>query len=323
MTYNGAKWLPDCLASLRAQSLGRLEILVVDNASSDGTVALLRGEMEQDRRVVLIEATENLGFAKAHNRNILAARGDFVCLLNQDIALHERFFEEAVKPFAVDPRIAAVQGRLRRLRDDGRRLNVLDTTGLVMHRDRRAVSRAQGEEDGFRHAVAGPVWGADGPAPVYRRSALFSARVPASSGGWEVLDEDFFMYKEDVDLAWRLRNLGWTAWYQPSALAWHARGAGGTGAKGLVGIARAGRAIPRAVKKISWRNQRLMQVKNESADGLLRDMPWLYRREVLALGFMLLTEPQRLQAVLQLIRLLPGAMRKRRYIRREGRRLAR
>lgn len=316
VTFNGTRWLPGCLASLRAQTLPPVEILVFDNDSSDGSIELLRTEAKRNNRLNVLESRENLGFARAHNRNIFAARGEFVCLVNQDMELHGRFLEEVAKPFGADDRIAAVQGRLRRLASDGTRLSVLDSTGLVMHRDRRAVSRGQGEQDGPRHEIPGPVWGADGPAPVYRRVALMDARVPASRGGWEVLDEDFFMYKEDVDLAWRLRNLGWTAWYEPAALAWHTRGAGGTAAKSFVGVARAGRSIPREVKVLSWRNQRLMQLKNESASRFLRDLPWIVRREVLAFGFMLLTDWRRLAAVLQLIRLVPRALHKRPYARR-------
>ncbi|HUE88294.1 MAG TPA: glycosyltransferase family 2 protein [Vicinamibacterales bacterium] len=314
VTYNGLKWLPGCLRTLRAQTLQPLEVLVIDNASTDGTVGWLRAEAERDRRLVLSESSENLGFAKAHNRSIFRARGDFVCLLNQDIELDERFLEEATKPFALHGRIAAVQGRLRRLTPDGTRSSVLDSTGLVMYRDRRVVSRGQGEEDGPAHGAPGSVWGADGPAPVYRRAALLDARLPASTGSWEILDEDFFMYKEDVDLAWRLRLLKWEAWYTPSALAWHARGAGGTRASNIVGVIRAGRAIPRQVKILSWRNQRLMQVKNEELWGYVRDLPWIVLRELTSLGYMLVADPLRLISLPKFFRAAPHAFSKRRYL---------
>lgn len=313
-TFNGLKWLRGCFASLATQTLPPIEIFVVDNASTDGTVEWLRAQAERDDRVRLYESPENLGFAKAHNRNIFQAQGEFVCLLNQDVELDEHFLEKAIKPFDLDARIAATQGRLRRLSPDGRRSSVLDSTGLVMRRDRRVVSRSQGEHDGPRYAAPGPVWGADGPAPLYRRSALLDARLPASTGGWEVLDEDFFMYKEDVDLAWRLRRLGWTSWYAPAALAWHARGAGGSRAITLFDEYRAGRAIPRWVKNLSWRNHRLMQIKNEALAEYVRRLPWIARREVLSFGFMLVADPLRLMSVPALFTALPFTVRKRRYL---------
>jgi GT2 family glycosyltransferase/glycosyltransferase involved in cell wall biosynthesis len=314
VTWQGLRWLPGCLDSLAGQRLAEFELLVLDNASTDGSRAWLEDRARDDGRIRLSVADRNLGFAAGHNRNIARARGEHVLLLNQDVELDPGFLLAAVSALRRDPRIGSVQGRLRRLGGPGLRLDVLDTTGLLMGRDRRAVSRAQGEPDGPAHARAGPVWGVDGPAPVYRRAALEDARVPRRDGTWEVLDEDFFLYKEDVDLAWRLRLLGWRAWYEPSALAWHARGTGGTGATSLLGIARTNQAIPRSVKAISWRNQRLMQVKNETPAGYLRDLPWIATREVLSLAFILLLDPRRFAVVPDLLRALPGAARKRRYL---------
>jgi GT2 family glycosyltransferase len=310
VTFNGLKWLPGCFSSLGAQTLPPDEILVFDNASSDGTVEWLRAEAVLDSRVVVEESTTNLGFAMGHNRNIFRAQGGFICLLNQDVELDEQFLEMAMRPFS-DARIASVQGRLRRLGPDGTRLSVLDSTGLLMSRDRRVVARGAGEEDGPRHLVPGPVWGADGPAPVYRRSALLDGRLPAARGGWEVLDEDFFMYKEDVDLAWRLRSAGWRAWYEPRALAWHARGAGGLPPHSMIVMIRSHRTIPRWVKRISWRNHRLMQLKNETATGYLHDLPWILKRELLSIAVIVVADPRRLGAVLDFLRLAPRVRRKR------------
>ncbi len=314
VTFNGIRWLPGLLATLSRQTLDDYEVLIVDNASGDGTVDSLRKAAATDPRIRLDESEENLGFARAHNRNIFRARGEFVCLLNQDLELDEGFLREAVDAFAHDPAIAAVQPRLRWLSPDAVRTSILDSTGLEMHRDRRVLSRSQGEMEGPRHLRSGLVWGADGPAPVYRRSALLAARLPRRAGGWEVLDEDFFMYKEDVDLAWRLNRLGWKAWYEPAALAWHARGAQGPRAMTILEIIRAGRRIPRWILIISWRNHRLMQVKNESVAALLRNLPWLMRRELLSLGFMLFVDPPRLRAIPMLLGALPSAVRKRRYL---------
>ncbi len=124
----------------------------------------------------------------------------------------------------------------------------------------------------------------------------------------------FFMFKEDVDLAWRLRLLGWTAWYQPAALGWHARGTGTTGATSLLDIARSNRHISYQAKALSWRNQRLMQIKNEEPCSYLRDLPWIARRETLSLAFILLFDPLRLRAVVALLREAPTALRKRRAL---------
>ena len=153
-----------------------------------------------------------------------------------------------------------------------------------MGRDRRAVSRGQGLPDGPGHQHAEAIWGVDGPVPAYRLSALREAALARPDGSLEVLDEDFFLYKEDVDLAWRLRLLGWAAWYEPAALGWHGRGSGGTGATTMLDIARTNRGVSSRVRRLSWRNQRLMQIKNEEPRDYLRDLPWIWRREVLSLA---------------------------------------
>jgi hypothetical protein len=193
-------------------------------------------------------------------------------------------------------------------------LSVIDTTGLEMHRDRRVVSRDQGRDRAEVGRAPGPVWGADGPVPVYRRAALLEARLPSRGGGSEVLDHDFFAYKEDVDLAWRLRRLGWEAWYEPRALAWHARGdspsLGGSPRAVLSARAR----VPEQVRLLSWRNQRLMQLKNDPLVDALRDLPWIMRREVLSLGLLAVSDPRRLRVVLDLARKAPWALRKRRAL---------
>ena len=324
VTYEGAVWLPGCLAALEAQSFTDLEVRVIDNASRDASLAILEAwAAERALRVSVVASPENLGYAAAHHRNIEAARGTYVLLLNQDVELDSGFVAAAVAALDDRPRVGAIQGRLRQLDGPDVRLATLDTTGLQMGRDRRAVSRAQGRSDGREHQQAGPVWGADGPAPMYRMAALQEARLPRRGGGWEVLDEDFFLYKEDVDLAWRLQLLGWSSWYAPKALAWHARGTGGTGATSMLDIARTNRTIRREAKSLSWRNQRLMQIKNEELASYLRDLPWIMRRELLSLAFISLFDPRRLVAIRDLWRGAPSAMRKRRYLRRRVANVAR
>ena len=311
VAYNGMRWLPGCLSSLERQTLRDFELLVLDNASTDGSLDWLREQASHSPWMTVHASDSNVGFAAGQNRNVYGSESEFVCMLNQDVELDEHFLEQALAGFAGKPRAGAVQGRLLQLKAGGERSDVIDTTGLVMFRSRRVVSRGQGQPDGRGWSIPGPVWGADGPAPVYRRSALIDVQEPRTGGGLEVLDEDFFMYKEDVDLAWRLRRRGWTTWYQPTALAWHGRTAGAGDASSLLAVARSNWRIDPWIKAISWRNQRLMQLKNESASSLRADLPWLVGRETLSLGFMILADPPRLRAVSMLARATPISLRKR------------
>ncbi len=300
VTYNGMRWLPHCVATVLDQTFIDFELHVLDNASSDGSLEWLRGATTGDPRITVSASTLNLGYAAGHNRQIAATRGEFVLLLNQDMELDAGFLAAAVAAFKGRPTVGAVQGRILRLTGDAGRSNVIDSTGLVMFRDRRVVARRQGEPEAARDRVPGFVWGVDGPAPVYRREALMAVVEPRTGGGTEVLDEDFFMYKEDVDLAWRLRRSGWQTWYEPNALAWHARGAGGGSGTSWAAAIRSHRDIPRWIKALSWRNQRLMQLKNDTASEFLRDLPWIARREIASLAFMLATDPSRLAEIARL-----------------------
>lgn len=314
VTHQAERWLPGCLASVSAQTLGDYELLVLDNASSDRTSEILAVAAAADARIDVKSSNVNLGYAAGHNRLIERATGEFVVLLNQDVELADAFLAEALQAFEHRPAVAAVQARVLRLARPGKRLSVVDTTGLVMQPDRRFVARGHGQPDGVAFADAGPIFGADGPVPVYRVEALRDAREPAMHGGWEVLDEDFFMYKEDVDLAWRLQRLGWNAWYSPEAVAWHARTSIGPRTARLVDIARANRRVPSWIRAISWRNQRLMQLKNDDFGDYVRDLPWIARREILSWLFVVGVDPWRMRASIDLVRLLPVTLSKRRYL---------
>jgi GT2 family glycosyltransferase len=107
------------------------------------------------------------------------------------------------------------------LRADGPSLEptgVLDTVGIWMTRTGRHFDLAGGERDTGRYDRPAEVFGVSGCAAFYRVEALADARIPTG-----FFDDDFFLYREDVDLAWRLRGLGWSARCEPAALAWHRR----------------------------------------------------------------------------------------------------
>jgi GT2 family glycosyltransferase len=321
VTYNAMPWLDDCLASALAQTHPAVEIIVLDNASTDGTIARLRGYSEDHPSVRVAESNQNLGFAAAHNRNLDLVRGAFVCLLNQDVVLDMDFLTEAVSAFERNPSTAAIQGKLYRLGPALEKSAIFDTTGLQILRNRRIISRGQGEVDNHQYDRPEPIFGADGPAPVFRLAALRDVRVPRTRGGWEVLDEDFFMYKEDADLAWRLLLFGWNASYVPTAVAWHARGAGASALK-AVPLARQRRQLPVWIRCLSWGNQRLMQLKNEQARLFARDLAPILWKELRALGFLIVFETRCLSAIPRLVRMLPAARRKRAYIMKHKRRTA-
>ncbi len=316
VTYNGMRWLPACLASVRDQDGINLELLVIDNGSTDGSAAWLAEQALSEARLHVQLWSDNRGFAAAHNQNIDMAQAEHILLVNQDVVLAADYLRRVVDVFAANRRVGSVQGHIWRLTPDAERLPTVDTTGLLMQRGRRVLSRDQGTLQPMPERPRGPVWGVDGPVAAYRREALLDSRLPRNGGGWEVLDEDFFMYKEDVDLAWRLRLLGWNAVYEPGARAWHARAGSGAAGSGWLGLIRSKRAQPGWIRSLSWRNQRLMQAKNENLAEFVADLPWIVSRELLDDGLTLAVDLGRAGASIGLAGLLPGALNKRRHLQR-------
>jgi GT2 family glycosyltransferase len=203
--WNGRRWLEGLLGSLAAQTLAPVEVLVVDNGSTDGSLELLAEHPE----VRVLPLGENTGFAVAANRGIAAAQAPYVALVNTDVELVEDWLERMVAALDAAPEAASVACKMVDLGDPA----VLYDAGDVLRRDGVCEQRGRFERDEGQFDAPGDVFAACAGAALYRRDAVLAA------GGF---DERFFAYLEDVDLGLRLRLAGWTCRYEPAAVARHA-----------------------------------------------------------------------------------------------------
>jgi GT2 family glycosyltransferase len=203
VNWNGRRLLAECLRSLAAQSLAGIEIVLVDNASSDDSVALVRREFPE---VEIVALDRNLGFAGGSNRGIAAARAPFVALLNND-AVAEPTWAAHLLEAARDPRVGLAASRVL-LYDDRSRL---DSAGDGMTTVGVAYKRGH-LEPGARFSEPADVFGASGCAMLLRRAMLEDVGL---------FDERFFLIYEDADLAFRARLRGWKCRYAPEARAYH------------------------------------------------------------------------------------------------------
>lgn len=308
LTYNGKKYLKSCLESALNQDYSNFKIFIADNNSNDGTVECLK-YFKDDKIAKIIFNSRQTGFATGHNQLIRESDGEFILCLNQDVVLNKSFLEEAIKKIIMDDKIASIQGKILRFNPDGSFSNKIDTTGLVMLKNRRVINRYQGKIDTGCFNVSNEIFGADGAVPVFRRVALEDIRINK-----EYFDENFFAYKEDVDLAWRLRINGWKNVYQPTAVAWHWRGSGDSATRTPWGIINERRKLNRFSKYYAFKNQRLMQIKNDSTSLILRHLPWILYKELGAWSYVLFFERYTLSAVKDLIKETPMAWRKRKII---------
>jgi GT2 family glycosyltransferase len=210
-SWNGRRWLEGCLNSLAGQTLPPLEVIVVDNGSTDGSLAYLRSEHPAVR---VVELDRNTGFAHAANLGIRCARGEFVALINTDVELTPGWLARVSEALARHPDAAAVACKIVSHTDHRR----IYDAGDVLRRDGVCEQRGRFGLDDGRWDEPGEVFGACAAAALYRRAAILSV---------DGFDERFFAYLEDVDLALRLRLAGWRCRYEP-AVAYHA-GEGSSG----------------------------------------------------------------------------------------------
>lgn len=178
----------------------------------DATPELLADRFPSVR---LLTLRRNLGFAGNVNAGLRAARGEVLCLLNNDARAHADWVAVCVETLRQHVEIGSVASKV--LYADGRTIN---GAGDVVCRDGTARQRGNSLPDAPCWSAPAPVFGASGGAAAYRRAMLMDVGL---------LDEQFFMYLEDVDLAFRAQLRGWACLYQPAAIALHRGGASGGG----------------------------------------------------------------------------------------------
>ncbi len=211
--WNGIQHLPICLEALRAQSYSPVEVIVVDNASADGSQALLEDQYPEVR---LLALDHNLGLTGGNNAGFRAAQGEILVSLNNDTQAEPRFVEALVEGLAEHPDAGMAASRMRLF--DQRQ--ILHSAGDGFGVDGIPFNRGVWQQD--RGQFDDPEWifGGCGGAVAYRRAMLDDVGL---------FDESFFMYCEDVDLNWRAQLAGWRCWYAPQAIVYHKLSATGGG----------------------------------------------------------------------------------------------
>jgi GT2 family glycosyltransferase len=299
VTWNSEKVLPACLQGVAAQKYPAVEIVVVDNGSIDGSLRLIREAFPQSR---IITNDGNLGYCVAHNQGIRASRGEYYLALNPDVELLPGFIERLVSALESRPACGSAVGKLwQRGQADP---PLLDAAGLFLDRRRHQYLRGRGEPDRGYYDTAEEVFGADGAAPLHRRAMLEDVKVDG-----EYFDEQYFVYMEDVDLAWRARLRGWGCWYEPSALAFHVR------------TFRPGRrsTMARPIRRMAVKNRYLTILKNEGREEWRRDWWRILSYDLGIWAYIVLFEQSSLGALALLRRQWDRALAWRGEIRRRAR----
>ena len=282
VTWNSAAHLQECLASLRAQDYPGMEVVIVDNASSDETPGMLKS-LDTGFRVIFNDA--NVGFAAGQNQAIRAARGEWVLCLNPDIVMSREFVRRLVAAGERYPDAGGVCGKLLRWNPNGEphATDIIDSTGIYFTPNMRHLDRGAEERDQGQYERTQYVFGASGAAVLFRREFIQDVLVEG-----EFFDQEFFSFREDGDLAWRAQVLGWKYLYTPSAVAWHVR---------RVTPERRSE-LPLVVNWHSVKNRWLMRAKNASGWLCWRLLVPVLVRDVAAWGHALVRDRRMISACL-------------------------
>ncbi len=215
VTWNGLRHLERCLPALLAQRLeagDTFEVIVVDNASRDGSREHLARLADQDHRLRVLLNDLNYGFAGPNNRAFDAACGAFIATLNNDAPPEAGWLAALLDAVRRDPHTGSVASRM--VFDHAP--DIIQSAGIAIDRAAIAWDRLVGQPASAAGTEIEEVFGASAGAALYRTAML------RELGGF---DSRFFMYLEDVDLAWRARLAGWKAVYAPNAVVRHAHSA--------------------------------------------------------------------------------------------------
>lgn len=298
VTYNSRRYIRGCLDAVLRQEGIDPEVVVVDNASSDGTLEELARFGD---RIRVIRNSSNLGFAAAQNQAIAASAGEWVLALNPDALLSPDFVVRLVAAASVDPRAGTVCGRLLSIGPGFEPLANprIDSTGIYFTPDMRHFDRGWRQPDNGCYRQREYVFGATGAAALYRRAMIEDISIDG-----EFFDPDFFAYREDADVAWRAQLLGWRCIYEPAAVAWHVRTV----------VPGNRRSVPAVLNMHSVKNRFLLRIKNATPGVLRRYWLPMALRDLLVVGACLLCEQRSLEAFWRLAGCLPRALRRRRAI---------
>ena len=255
VNWNGRKYLKDCFDSLQGQICKDFKIIFVDNGSEDDSVDFVEKNYPETK---IIKLKKNTGFCFGYNAGIRKALKDenikYIIVLNNDTKLDERYIEELTSCAKRYRKAGSIQPKILNFYEK----NKIDCAGIYITRDGTAHNRGYGKSVQI-HNEEKEIFGANGTASLFTREALEKTRF----AGGEYFDNAHFAFYEDVDLAWRIRQIGLKSYYCPRAVVYHVH-------SGTAGNA--------SLTKVYYlhRNYFFTVIKNYSCGKLIKTLSWRF-----------------------------------------------
>ncbi len=281
VTYNSAADLPSCLAAVAAQDHRPLELVIVDCASADDSVAVARETETPGAHRQVVALPRNLGFAGGMNEAFRRAGAAYLLTLNADAIPEPAYVRRLLARMLGSARAGAVTGRLVRPPAGTTGVRRLDACGMVLSRAWRHLDRGSGEVDRGQYGEPCEVFGATGAATLFSRAALADVAL-----GGEVFDPAFHSFREDAELCFRFQERGWRVIYEPRAIAEHRRRV----------LPERRRQLPAAINYHSLKNRYLLRAYHQTGGNFLKTCLPATFRDLQALIYVLLIERSSLGA---------------------------
>lgn len=301
VTHNSEGDLRGCLESVGSLRHSPIELVVVDCASTDDSVAVVSQYQPPELPLTHRILSENIGFAGGMNEALSQTDAPLVLTLNPDARPDPDYVSQLLQRADSHPevRVGALTGRLIRP-PEGDHGSVLDACGMYLSPSWRHFDRGSGEPGEGRWTRADRVFGATGAASLFRREALEDVALEG-----EVFLSEFHSFREDAELCFRLRERGWEVLYEPAALCEHRRH----------NLPSRRRRMPPEVNMHSLKNRYLLRLYHQDGMNLLLTGVPTLLRDLAALAYVLLVERSSLTAYRWLWRHRWGIRRRRRAIR--------
>mgnify|MGYP000945067350 CR=1 len=209
VNFNGLKWLETCLSSLTNQSYKNIEVVFVDNASSDESISFVKNNY---KKVKIVALKENVGFAGGNNAGLPFCHGTYLCLLNTDTTIEKGYIEKMIQPFKTDNSLAIAQSKIV-LMD---KPSIIDTCGSYWTGSTFLYHMGNG-----KNANKGMYNKNQFVFSVKAASVMIRKSVVDEIG---LFDSRFWNYYEETDFCHRAMISGYSCMYYPSAICYHAGG---------------------------------------------------------------------------------------------------
>lgn len=319
VTWNSMKYLPFTLESIFSQTYRDFQVLVIDNNSQDETVDFIRKNYPE---VTVFQNKKNLGFSKANNQGIMLLHSPYIVFCNPDIVLEKNWLEIIMQKAELEEYkdVGSFGGKLLKLKpnndeiDQTSKTSVIDSCGLKINRSRKITEIGVGR-DSSEFENDQEIFGCSGALVLYKRETLDDCLIRTKTNPkGEYFDEDFFFYKEDVDLSWRARIFGWKSMFISTAIAYHVRSISGSENNNLSEIIKNRKKQSSFGKYYSYRNHLFLLIKNEFYRNFIKDFWSIKWFELKKAGYVMIFEFKNLRAWFEILKMLPQMLAKRKEI---------